>query len=31
MYGTLGPVNSEYDDSYTESDWFEAYKSLTQK
>ena len=31
MYGTLGPVNTVYDDNYTESDWYEAYKSLTQK
>ena len=31
MYGTLGPVYSEYDDSYTESDWYEAYESLTSK
>ena len=31
MYGTLGPVYSVYDDSYTESDWHQAYKLLTQK
>ncbi len=31
MYGTLGPVYSVYDDSYTESDWYEAYESLTSK
>lgn len=28
IYGTLGPVSSVYDDSYTESDWHQAYKSL---
>lgn len=28
MYGTLGPVHSVYDDSYTESDFDKAFKSL---
>lgn len=28
MYGTLGPVNTVYDDGYTERDWYHVYELL---
>ena len=31
MYGTLGPEESVYDDSYTEDDFDKAFESLKQK
>lgn len=31
MYGTLGPVASVYDESYTEADWYRAWESLEEK